>query len=281
VARPRKARQLKDGYDAAGTVPSTDPYFEEWAAASERTRATLRCELDVAYGEGEREKLDLFPATTPNAPSLLWIHGGYWRRLDKSFFSFIAEPIVAAGGAAAILNYPLAPAATLDEIVAAARRAFAFTAHNASRFNADPGRVVAGGHSAGGHLAGMLAATRWTSYGLPADAVKGVFALSGLFDLEPVRLSHVNEWLNADLEAARRNSPLLQVPVRPVPLVAAVGGDETNEFKKQSRDYVETWTALGYPARYLEIAGCNHYSVVRELLDTETPITRALLGLLL
>jgi arylformamidase len=294
VARSRKARQLSEPivyngytqaelnrqYDTSGVVPPAETYFAEWAAASERARAALRCDLDLAYGEGERERLDFFPATKPTAPCLFWIHGGYWRRLDKSFSSFVAEPVVAAGGAVAIVNYPLVATATLDEIVAAVRRAFAWTAHNAHRLNADPRRMIAGGHSAGGQLAGMLAATRWSSYGLPAGIVRGVFALSGLFDLEPVRRSHVNEWLNVDVETARRNSPLLLAPERPIPLFAAAGGDESFEFKKQSRDYVETCAALGYPARYLEAIGHNHFSIVGELAKTETPLTRALLDLL-
>jgi arylformamidase len=261
-------------------VPPAEAYFDEWAAASNRARSALLCELDVAYGGGERERLDLFPANATNAPCFVWIHGGYWRRLDKSYSSFLAGPLVAAGCAVALLNYPLVATATLDEIVAAVRRAFAWIAHNAPRLGADPHRIVVGGHSAGGHLAGMLAATNWRAYSLPADAVKGVFAVSGLFDLEPVRLSHVNEWLKIDREAAHRNSPLLHVPERSIPLVAAVGADESLEFKKQSRDYVETWAALGYPARHLEPAGCNHFSVVSELARRDSETAKTLVELL-
>ena len=280
MARAREASPLRDAYDAAGTVASTDPYFAEWAAASEHTRSALRCELDVAYGSGERERVDLFPATRPGAPCFLWIHGGYWRRLDKSFFSFVAEPVVASGGAAAIVNYPLVATATLDEIVDAIRRAFAWIARNATRLNGDPQRIVVGGHSAGGQLAGMLAATDWSAYSLPSDSVKGVFVVSGLFDLEPVRLSHVNEWLHVDAETARRNSPSLHLPTRSIPLVAAVGGDETSEFRKQSQDYVQAWSRAGHPARYLEPAGHNHFSIVSELENDRTELAGLLVGLL-
>ncbi len=294
MARFREARQLSEPlvygaytqaelnlqYDAAGSVPSSDPYFAEWALASELTRATLRCELDVAYGSGERESLDVFPATQPNAPCLVWIHGGYWRRLDKSYFSFLAEPAVAAGAAAAILNYPLVPSATLDEIVGAVRRAYAWIAHEARRFNADANRIFVGGHSAGGQLAGMLAATKWTAYGLAADSLKGIFTASGLFDLEPVRLSHVNEWLQIDREAAHRNSPMLHAPQHSIPLISAAGGDETVEFKKQSRDFVATWSALGYPARYFEPPGRNHFSIVDDLAHDGSEMSGALRTLL-
>ena len=280
MARPREARPLRDGYGAAGTVPSTDPYFAEWATASERTRSALQCEIDVAYGAGERERVDLFPAPRPGAPCFLWIHGGYWRRLDKSFFSFVAEPVAASGGAAAIVNYPLVATATLDEIVDAIKRAFAWVARNAARLNADPQRIVVGGHSAGGQLAGMLAASDWSAYSLPADSVKGVFVVSGLFDLEPVRLSHVNEWLRVDAETAWRNSPSLHLPTRSIPLVAAAGGDETPEFKKQSQDYAKAWSGLGYPARYVEPPSHNHYSIVSELADDRTELAGLLVKLL-
>jgi len=269
--------ELDRQYDAAGTVPSTDPYFEEWAAASKRTRTALHCELDVAYGAGERERLDLFPAARPAAPCFVWVHGGYWRRLAKSFFSFVAEPIVAAGGAAVIVNYPLVASATLDEIVDAARRALAWIARNAARLNADARHIVVGGHSAGGQLAGMLAATDWRPYGLPEDSVKGVFVVSGLFDLEPVRLSAVNEWLRIDAEGARRNSPAYHLPTHALPLVAVAGSDETFEFKEQSRNYAAAWSALGYPARYLEPAGHNHFSIVGDLADSATDLSQRLL----
>ena len=280
MARAREPRSLKDGYDAAGTVASTDPYFAEWAAASERTRGALRCDLDGAYGEGEREKLDLFPAAQAGAPCFVWIHGGYWRRLDKSFFSFIAQPVGAIGSAAAIVNYPLVATATLDEIVGAIRRAFVWIARNAPRLNADPRRIVIGGHSAGGQLAGMLAATDWPAYGLPADSVKGVFTVSGLFDLEPVRLSHVNEWLRIDAETAQRNSPSMHLPKRSIPLVAAAGGDETVEFRKQSGDYAEAWSRAGYSARYVEASGYNHFSIISELASDQTELACLLVRLL-
>lgn len=273
--------ELDRQYDAAGTVQSTDRYFEEWAAASKRARAALRCELDAAYGAGEREKLDLFPATRPDAPCFVWLHGGYWRRLAKSFFSFVAEPVVAAGGAAVIVNYPLVATATLDEIVDAARRAFAWIARNAARLRADPSRIVVGGHSAGGQLAGMLAATDWHPYGLPDDSVKGVFAVSGLFDLEPVRLSAVNEWLRIDAEGARRNSPILHRPPLPMPIVAAAGSDETDEFKKQSRAYTQAWSQFGSAARYLEPPGHNHFSIVGDLADSTTDLSQRLLKLVI
>lgn len=263
--------ELNRQYDAAGTVPSVDPYFERFATESVRERAKLERELDIAYGRGERERLDLFPAPDSGAPLFIFIHGGYWRRLDKSFFSFVAGPIARAGGATAVINYPLAPDATLDEIVRSTRSALAWLVKNAHRANADPKRFFAGGHSAGGQLAGMLATD---------ERIRGIFPISGLFDLEPVRLSHANEWLNLDDESAQRNSPMLHLPAHKPRLVASAGGAETDEFHRQSRSYVDAWSKLGGPATYLEPAGHNHFSIVLEFSDEESDLTQALLGML-
>ncbi len=263
--------ELNRQYDAAGTVPSVDPYFERFATESARERAKLENELDVAYGSGERERLDLFPATDSGAPLFIFIHGGYWRRLDKSFFSFVAGPIARAGGATAVINYPLAPEAALDQIVRSTQTALAWLAKNAHRANADPRRFFAGGHSAGGQLAGMLAAD---------ERIRGIFPISGLFDLEPVRLSHVNEWMTLDSASAARNSPLLHLPAHKMQLIASAGGAETDEFRRQSRSYVEAWSKLGYPATLLEPAGHNHFSVVLEFADEESDLTQALLRML-
>jgi arylformamidase len=263
--------ELDREYNAVGTVPSTDPYFARYAAESERVRAALAHEADVRYAPGERCVLDIFRARAPGAPLFLFAHGGYWRRLDKSYFSFVAEPVVAAGGAAAVISYPLAPQATLDEIVAAARAATRWCAHNAARANAAPNRIVVGGHSAGGQLAGMIATT---------DSVAGIFSLSGIFDLEPLRLSNINEWMRLDAAAAARNSPTLHLPRARVPLVAAVGALESAEFRRQSRLYVDAFEAGDYPATYLETAEDNHFSIPLSLADPKTELGGLLLRML-
>ncbi|MBC5809949.1 MAG: alpha/beta hydrolase [Candidatus Eremiobacteraeota bacterium] len=272
--------ELVKQYDASSTVPSTDPYFAEYAARSERSRTELACELDVVYGSHERERVDFFPALQPDSPLFFFVHGGYWRRLDKSFFSFVATTVVRAGGAAAIVNYPLAPTATLDQIVSSVRNAFAFTLGNAARLNADARRVVAGGHSAGGQLTGMIAATDWSAYGVPADCLTGIFPISGLFDLHPVRLSHVNEWMAMDEAVAERNSAQRLIPKRNIRLIASVGGAESDEFRRQSLEYVHAWEAAGHSATYLAPPGHNHFSIPLALADATTPLAREMLKLL-
>ncbi|HMD02814.1 MAG TPA: alpha/beta hydrolase [Candidatus Baltobacteraceae bacterium] len=259
--------ELNRQYDAAATVPSVDVYFERYAALSALTRTRLNCELDVAYGQGERERVDLFPAARPDSPLFVFIHGGYWRRLDKSYFSFVAEPLVRAGAAVACLNYPLAPSASLDRIVRSARAALDWFAANTQRLNAGAQRIVLGGHSAGGQLAGLLG-------GRPPFT--GIFTLSGLFDLAPVRLSHVNDWMRLDAAAAERNSPSRHLPETTATLVAAVGALETDEFKRQTESYVQAWRARRYPAEALVLNGLNHFSIVLELADERSALSVAL-----
>jgi arylformamidase len=138
-------------------------------------------------------------------------------------------------------------------------------------------RIYAGGHSAGGQLAGLLAGTDWTARGLPEHLVKGVVGISGLYDLEPVRLSNVNEWLRLDEAAAQRNSPIHHLPRATTPLLAVVGSKETNEFKRQTADFAEAWRASGSPADARVLDGLNHYDIVLDLLEDDSAFARAML----
>jgi arylformamidase len=254
-------------YNAAATVPSLDAYLERYASESARVRAAHECSVGVRYGPGEREVLDAFPATHAGAPLLICLHGGYWRRLSKDDFSFFAEPFVRAGAAVVVPSYSLAPGARLDEIVRQARDVGAWCYENAGSLRADSNRVFASGHSAGAQLAAMLAATAWHLRGLPNDLVKGVCGISGLYELEPVRRSYVNEWLRLDPAEAERNSPILRMPRTTIPLLAAVGALETSEFRRQTRDVANVWQMAGMPAEARVLDGLNHYSIVLDVLD--------------
>ena len=265
-------------YDLRARHPDHPAFFARYATLSADTRRDRRCELDIAYGPSPAETVDLFPAERPGAPLHLFIHGGYWRSLDKSDFSFVAAGLAPAGVAVAVLNYGLAPAADMDEIVRQNRAAVAWLYRNAGRFNADPQRLYVSGHSAGGHLTAMILATDWPSFaGIPDGAVKGGCAISGVFDLEPVRLTFLNEDLGLDAESAARNSPAHHLPSRGAPLIVAVGGDESDEFLRQSRDFAAAWNARGHPGELLEIAGEHHFEIVEALADAEAPLSRAML----
>jgi arylformamidase len=262
-------------YNAAATVPSLDVYLERYASESARFRAANACVTGLRYGPGEREVLDVFPARDAGAPVFIYMHGGYWRRLSKDDFSFVAGPFVRAGIAVVVPSYALAPQATLDEITREMREAFTWVHANIAGYRGDPSKVVAGGHSAGGQLAGMLAATEWTARGLPANAVRGVCGISGLYDLEPVRRSYVNEWLRLDEASARRNSPFVHMPPVPTQLLALVGSKETGEFRRQTLDFAAAWRANRSPAEAIVVDGFHHYDIVLELLDPDSGVSRS------
>lgn len=270
-------------YSARDTVPDIAPIIAEYARLSAEARAALPCRPDVAYGAGADEVVDVFPAADPppgGAPVVVFIHGGYWRMLSQKDSAFMAPCLVGAGAAVVTVNYSLAPGATLDLIVAQCRAALAWTWRNARSFGGDPGRIVVCGSSAGGHLTGMMAAGGWhDAFGVPADVVRGAVPISGLHDLEPVRLSNVNEWMRLDAAAARRNSPLHNLPDRGCPLLVTWGGSETAEFKRQSAILAEAWAAHGWPVTRFETATRNHFDIVFDLCDPETRLARGLLAM--
>ncbi len=238
--------------------------------ASANARAALPFET-LRYGAGERETVDVVAAGRPGAPLFFWIHGGYWRRMSKDDFSFVATPVAEAGAGVALVNYPLAPAATLDEIVNAVRSAFACVLDHAQRLGVDRARIVVGGHSVGAQLAGMLA----------ADApLAGLLGISGLYDLEPIRRSKINATIGMDLPAAARNSPLRCAPRVACPLLLACGEREQPEFHRQQREYAAFWHGCGGTVEAIDAPGDDHFSVVLQLAGTTSPLTRALLTLL-
>jgi len=273
------------GYDQAGLdaqynnrvrFPDYLRHFEQWKSWSEETRRRLPCQLDLPFGPSPEERLDLFPASRPDAPLYLFIHGGYWYSLDKSDYSYIAAGMNPHGVATAVNNFGLAPGHDMDEIVRQNRAALAWLWRHARELGADPARIHVAGHSAGGHLAAMLLATDWPAFepGLPADLVKGACAIGGLFDLEPIRLSYLNKTLRLTPEQACRNSPLLQRFARPAPLLLVVGIDESEEYHRQSQAMHELWRGLGYPVDLDIPDDLDHFNVVNQLRHPDCALVR-------
>ena len=221
---------------------------------------------------------DLFPAPAAGAPIQVFIHGGYWRAMDKDVHSFPAEGFVKAGGAAVSLNYALAPAVTLDTIVEQCRTAIEWVADNAGRLNGDPDRIFVSGHSAGGHLTAMMLCTDWAARGRPADLVKGGTPISGIFDLAPIMETSINDDVRLDADSAARNSPIHHLPQAGAPLIAAVGAAETPAFVAQNRAFAEAWQARGFEAAVMEIEGLHHYNVVSEMGRPGSALTQAALA---
>jgi arylformamidase len=255
-------------YNNRARVPEAPALLARWAEASVLSRSRMTCVLDEPYGVEPGETLDVFPARASGSPVLVFLHGGYWRALDKSDHSFVAPAFVQAGAMVVVPNYALCPAVTIEQIALQTTRALAWVARNAQHYGGDPRRIVVVGHSAGGHLAAMMLACRWNEVGadLPPQLVSGAMSISGLYDLEPVRRAPS---LQADVRltpaAVRRLSPAF-FPPPSGPLVSLVGGLESEEFLRQNQLIRDRWGARSVPVCEA-LSGLNHFTVLHDLVD--------------
>lgn len=284
-ADPQSDPQWLDAqYNARARVPEHGAIFERWRADSRAARQSMRCTIDVAYGDAPGEALDLFPpdgAAGDGAPVLMFIHGGYWRSLDKADHSFIAPPFVARGALVVLPNYALCPQVGIETIALQMSRALAWVHRHAHEHGGDPRRLVVAGHSAGGHLAAMLLACdgRRVAPDLPARPCTRALSISGLFELEPVRLTPYLADLRLTPQSVRRLSPARFSPPHGATLHAVVGGAESEEFRRQNRLIAERWGPEVVPVCE-EIAGRHHFSVLDDLVDPAGRIQGLAAGLL-
>lgn len=268
-------------YDNRRKVADSAAWLDRWARDSARARQELPCRLDVAYGPHPGETLDVFPAPGPGpAPVQVFIHGGYWHRLDKSDFSFVARAFRAAGAATVVVNYALIPAVDMDELVRQCRAAVAWVWQHAASFGGDPARIHVSGHSAGGHLIAMVMATEWERFGAPPGVVRSGAGLSGLYDLEPIRLCYLNDVLGLTAEAARRASPVHLPPPARGRLLLGVGALEGAEYHRQTRALADAWSTGGMELTVMELAGHHHFSIVSELADPTAGLSRAIVEMM-
>ena len=276
--------EISRAYNNRLLVPHFQDILKLWDERSRAARAgAARAHWDLAYGPRPLNRLDLIepdPGTVPSgqgAPILFFIHGGYWRMLDKSAQTFIAPAWTARGTMVVIPNYTLAPAVGLEDISLEIVQALAWVWQHARRYGGDPGRIVVAGHSAGGHLTGMALSCLWPKLGralgltLPSQVVRSGLAISGLFDLAP--LVHC-EWLMPDIrlsgESIRRLSPAGWAAPKGRRLLAVAGERESSEFHRQNEVIERQWGPTAVPVRE-RIAGRNHFDI---LLDLEDPSSR-------
>jgi len=232
-------QELDLQYNNRFHVPDFENYLQRWENLSRQSEKKYKVIKDIAYGDSLRESLDIFPSPNPGSKTLVFIHGGYWQRLDKSLFHFIAGSFASYGITTVLINYPLAPAATMDRIVMSCCKAINWIHKNITQLNGDSNEIYIAGHSAGAHLATMLITNEGNQN--KQNFIKGICAISGLYNLVPIQLSNINDILKMDKEMAARNSPVLMTPVESCPLFLIVGTEETTEFKDQSSEFNEKW----------------------------------------
>ena len=270
--------ELDRNYDQSSLVHNVDELMQQNAADSVRVREELEVVTDVSYGPTVSERLDIFPVSEKGAPVAIYHHGGAWTRSDKDQCSYAAPGLVAAGVNVLVLDFALAPAVSLDEIIRQNRAAIAWAWDNAKEFGWDRDRIHSIGHSSGGHICGMIQVTDWEGvYGLPADIIKSAAACSGMYELEPVRLSHRNTYLDLTDRAAARNSSIRHIPAYGPPLTMAWGTGELDEFQRQSREFAVAWENAGHQVDTFILEGLHHFDVGREIFSPEQPVFQNIL----
>jgi arylformamidase len=262
--------QIGDAYES---------WAEQWRQESEATRSLRQPRLDIAYGPHARQRLDIFPPPPASRPSpiAVFFHGGFWRSRDKSDYSYVANGLAGLDAAVALVNYPLCPSASLDEIVRSARMSIRWLIDHAGEFGGDPRRIYVMGHSAGAHLAAMCCCGDGSdAYELPEGAIKGALLSSGLYELEPTRLCFANADVRLDADQVRRLSPMRLAPkALDGPMLIIFGGAETEEFSWQAHQFAQAMAGGGVDTRVLSVPDANHYTIVPQLAVPGTLVLSA------
>lgn len=266
--------ELDRQYNNRLQVPEWSTHLHRWASTSREAENKYSPVKDIAYGEGLLETLDIFPSSQPNSKVLVFIHGGYWHKLDKSDFQFMGAGFHSYNITTVIINYPLAPHVTIDQIVQSCRKALEWVSLNISDYNGNPEQFYVVGHSAGGHLASMML-TGDAAWASTRVKIRGVCAMSGLYNLLPVQLSDINEILQMNDHTVLQYSPVKLKPVIFCPTIIAVGGDEAAEYKAQSEELFECWKDEA-PVILVEIEDSNHYSIIEEAAQHGTDMHQQL-----
>lgn len=263
---------LDAAYDNANAVgmERRNAYISDWGKRSETVSDAWSPRSNISYGSRPRQRLDVFSCGRADAPTLVYIHGGYWQMGDKETYGFIGDGLLASGFNFVLVEYTLAPEVRVDDIVSEIYAAIDWVIGKIKEYGGDPRRVFICGHSAGGHL---------TAMGMADRRVAGGIAISGLFDLEPIRLNYLNQKLGLDEAEMLRNSPMSHIPAEANPLIVTVGLGELPELIRQSEDYYNAWQSRGHDGQYLPIPGHDHFSVLEELARPDGLILAALKNL--
>ncbi len=261
-------------YDNRARVPEFAEILQQWQVDAEQYRLESVGQLDVSYGDHERQKTDIFGYRDGGKrPLVVFIHGGYWQALGRESFSHMAKGLNQLGFGVLVPSYQLCPAASIEDIIADMRLLCAWVWRKFER------KLVVTGHSAGGHLAAAMLATDWAEYDLPDDLVTAGFGISGLYDLRPLIATQLNTALKLDDRSAQKASPLLWPSPTGKRFEAWVGGDESAEFIRQSDTIAACWAGAGVSTNAVQVPNKNHFTVIDGLTDAASDMTKMIANL--
>jgi arylformamidase len=271
--------ELDRQYDQRVWAANALAVIARYGEASDSMRARLGEPMTAGYGDAPSETLDIYRTARPHAPIQVFVHGGAWRMLGKRESAFPAGLFVELGAHFIALDFALLPQVRLGDMVAQVRRAVAWIYRNAGQFGGDRDRIFVSGHSSGAHLAANIAVTDWRRiFDLPADIVSGAVCVSGIYDLEPVRLSARSRYVILDDESEHALSPIRHLDRLTCPIVVAHGELESDEFRRQSRDFAAALRARGSAVDLFEAPGLNHFEIAETLAQPEAPLARRALA---
>lgn len=272
------AATLDREYSPSSKVDELDALLVQYQRRSDAAIRSAHHHRDLAYGDDPRsttQRIAFFGCGNRKSPVMMFIHGGYWQQHSHLDSCFSAEDFTSRGIAFAALGYSPAPLVSLDDMARECQTAIAWLFDHADELNIDTRRMHLSGTSAGAQLAARMMETDWATHRVPDDVLRSVTLVSGVYDLEPIRRSYVNEVLGLDAEAAARNSPARSATRAKPPTLIGWAEDDTNEFKRQSREYFDQCVASGHPSLKVECHARNHFDVVLDLGNTATPLGRA------
>ena len=272
---------LEREYSPSSCIDDIMVFIKQYIDESKKAHRILKDVMkpDVKYGPEQRSNMDLFvPKSDQLLPIHVFIHGGYWQELSKNESAFAAPNFIGNNVIFIAFDYTLAPEANLFEIVDQTKRGILSILKNAKKFGGDADNITISGSSAGGHLVAEILSTKWQDYGYRECPIKGALCISGVFDLEPIVNTYINEQLKMTKEDAYKLSPLYHIPHQSCPIIFSIGENETSEFHRQNDEYMLACKEKGIETSLVEMPGFNHFDIALDLNNRDSPLFQAVLN---